>query len=141
MRKGISPLIASVLLLAVTLSIASIFSGWGPDIVRTVTDETGNQTEQTISCNQASLSIESAKYFTGDGETSVVIRNTGTSNLDEVLVSAWQDNLPMEDAEETVEVDRGDFETINLTTTSGPDRIEAFSRQCSDVWDDEEEIN
>jgi len=45
-RKGISPIIASVLLVAVSLAVAGIFSGWAPEIVQTFTDSTEDQAEK-----------------------------------------------------------------------------------------------
>ncbi|MFB6214170.1 MAG: archaellin/type IV pilin N-terminal domain-containing protein [Candidatus Nanohaloarchaea archaeon] len=138
MRKGVSPIVASVLLLAVTLSVASIFSGWGPNIVRTVTQSTQNQTETTINCNQASVDITSAKYYTGDN-TSVVVRNTGTSDLDQLQISTWKNDLPMN--QKVISVNRGNFTTVNVSTSSKPDSVQAFSKDCSSVTDKYEQIS
>lgn len=130
MRKGISPLIASVLLLAVTLSVASIFSGWGPQLIRDVTQRTGNQTTQTMNCNQAGVSIESAKYYAGEN-TTVVVRNTGNSELQNLQVSAWRNNLPMNKT--SLSLGSGNFTSVNVSTTSEPSHVEAYSRDCSSV--------
>lgn len=138
MSKGVSPIVASVLLLAVTLSVASIFSGWGPSIVKTVTQSTSNQTETTINCNEAAVEIVSAKYYPA-GQTSIVVRNTGTSDLDQLQISAWQDDLPMN--EKVVSVKRGNFTTENVSTSSQPDFVQAFSKDCSSVQDKYEQIS
>lgn len=137
--KGISPLVASVLLLAVTLSAASIFSGWGPNLVRLVTDETDKQTNTTIDCSQAGVEIISAKYFSSDSETSIVLSNTGRSDLDELRAAAWQNNLPMN--ETTTSLVQGNQTVVNITTTSKPDKVETWSKECSSATDDHEEIN
>lgn len=139
MSKGISPLIASVLLLAVTLSIASIFSGWGPQIINDITERTENQTTRTIDCNEADVNIESAKYFQNDGETTVVVRNNGVPDLDDLTVSTWQGSLPMN--ETTTSLGRGNFTSVNVTTNDEPDRVEVYSRRCSSVTADSEDIN
>lgn len=138
MKKGMSPLVASVLLLAVTLSVASIFSGWGPEVIRMVTDETMNTTQRTIDCNQAGLTIESAR-FDGASETAVVVRNTGSADLDGVHTSAWIDNLPVDDTVTSIE--SGNFTRVDLNTGDKPDEVQAVSQKCSDVRDSEEQIN
>ncbi|MFB6190002.1 MAG: archaellin/type IV pilin N-terminal domain-containing protein [Candidatus Nanohaloarchaea archaeon] len=137
MRKGISPIVSSVLLLAVTLSVASIFSGWGPNLVKSVTQTTTNQTETTINCNQASVEIVSARYYTA-GETAIVVRNTGTSELKNLQISAWQNSLPV--SQQTISISEGNFTTENVSTPSKPDTIKAFSKDCSSVRDDFEQI-
>jgi flagellin-like protein len=137
MRKGISPIVSSVLLLAVTLSVASIFSGWGPNLVKSVTQSTTNQTETTIDCNKAAVEIVSAKYYP-DTDTAIVVRNTGNSELKNLQVSAWRDNLPMSQA--TISVSEGNFTTKNVSTSSKPDTIKAFSKDCSSVRDDFEQV-
>lgn len=140
-RKGISPIIASVLLLAVTLSVASIFSGWGPNLVRSVTDSTENQTENTINCNQAGVGITSAKYYSSASppETAVVVRNRGNSDLDNLQIAAWKNELPMNDT--VISLGSGNFTTTNVSTSSKPDRIEAYSQTCSSVTDTYETIS
>lgn len=138
MGKGVSPLIASVLLLAVTLSVASIFSGWGPSLANFVTEETRNHTEQTIDCNRADVKIVSAKYYSSDSETSIVLRNKGNSDLDDLQASAWHDDLPMNDT--VISLVSGNFTTVNITTHSKPHTVKAFSRDCTSVTDKHENI-
>ncbi len=137
-RKGISPLISAVLLLAVTLSMAALFSGWGPSLVNTVTDSTENQTERTINCNEAGIEIIAAKYYPA-GQTSIVVRNTGRSELDNLEVSAWKGDLPMNNSLLSA-LAQGNFTTSNVTTSSKPDDVRAFSRDCTSVQDTHEEI-
>lgn len=131
MRKGISPIVASVLLLAVSLSVASIFAGWSPNIIKDITERTSNQTAQTLNCNLAGVNVESAKYYTGE-KTAVVVRNSGRSELN-LQVSAWRNDLPMN--ETTATIGRGNFTTVNVSTTSLPDYVEAHSKNCGSVTD------
>lgn len=137
MRKGISPIVSSVLLLAVTLSVASIFSGWGPNLAKSVTQSTTNQTETTISCNKAAVEVVSAKYYPS-GDTAIVVRNTGNSELKNLQISAWKESLPI--SQEVLSVSAGNFTTNNVSTSSKPDTIKAFSKDCSSVRDEFEQI-
>lgn len=138
-RKGISPLIASVLILAVTLSVASVFSGWAPQLLETVTDQTENQTLETVECNQASINIESVTYNSTADEVNVAIRNTGDSDLEEIQVAAWVDSLPDQDA--TTSVNSGDQTTVTISSqTSEPDEVRAYSTSCPDVTSSESTV-
>lgn len=140
-RKGISPLITTVLVLAVAISAASIFAGWGPDLVQTITQETTDQTQDAIDCNAAGLEMRSASWNdTGDGEVAVVLRNTGDNELTDVFISAWDETQPIaQDSNLTVSM--GELENFTLGdsefegTPEQPEEVEAFSEECADVSD------
>ena len=91
-KKGISPILASVLLLAVTISVAGVFSGWAPNLAQTVTEQTGNQTEQRLACNQASAEFISANYDSGNSEIDVALRNDGGADFNELILVAFDSN-------------------------------------------------
>lgn len=77
--KGISPLIASVLLIAFTVSISMIIMGWFSTFTKTTTSNISSSAQEAIGCNSASLSIERV-YITGtDG--AIVVKNSGFINL------------------------------------------------------------
>ncbi len=138
-RKGISPIIAAVLLMAVTLSIAALFSGWGPDLINTVTGETTNQTEETIDCNRASVEIMSAKYYSANASTTVVTRNNGDGALNDLRASAWNGDIPMN--ETTFSLEQGNFTAVNITTTQEPTEVQVLSGRCGSVTDISEDIS
>jgi flagellin-like protein len=55
--KGISPLIASVLLIAFTLSVAAIIGGWLSSMSKTATDTVGGQLSQQVNCSKVTLDV------------------------------------------------------------------------------------
>lgn len=140
MSKGISPIISAVLLLAVSLSMASIFAGWGPDLISTITDDTTNQTQSTIDCNAGAVEIESTVYNSANNETTIVVRNTGSEDLPDLEVSAWKDGLPVGDTTLDSTLEPGDFDEGTLTNTGDPDSVQANSGTCSEVRDTYEDI-
>jgi len=78
MRKGISPLVAAVILIAATMSIAGILSFWASGFVKTRLSESGNVTVES-SCLGAEFKLHSGSY---DNETLIlVIDNTRTVDL------------------------------------------------------------
>lgn len=130
-RKGISPIIASVLLLAVTLSIMGIFSGWAPQLVQSVTEDTSNSTNQRLNCNDAGLGFESASF--SGSNLDVAIRNTGTYDLGNVIIAAYysNDSLAAQDTGNTV--NGGQLTSISMSVSSKPGYLEAYSQECGSV--------
>tara|TARA_Y100000310_G_scaffold337122_1_gene423360 strand:- start:2807 stop:3286 length:480 start_codon:yes stop_codon:yes gene_type:complete len=49
-KKGISPLIATVLIIGFTVVLAAVVMNWGLDFFKGVTEETEQQTQQTLIC-------------------------------------------------------------------------------------------
>ena len=49
-KKGISPLIATVLLIGFTVALAAVIMTWGLDYIKKTTEKTGETTEEQLSC-------------------------------------------------------------------------------------------
>jgi len=77
--KGLSPLIASVLLIAFTVSIAMIIMGWLSSFARTTTTNITTKTEEALGCSDASIAIEHV-YVSGTS-AAIVVKNTGFVDL------------------------------------------------------------
>jgi len=79
-KKGVSALIASVLLIAFTVSVSMIVMGWFSTFTRTATANISATTTEAIGCNAASINIERV-YVSGDGSNctavKVIVKNTG----------------------------------------------------------------
>jgi len=81
-RKAVSPLIATVLLIAITLAIGGFMSMWTQQVTRAQTDE-ASKTAQA-ECQYVYLSIENARINTSeeaDNKTALDILNTGTRDV------------------------------------------------------------
>ena len=76
--KGISPLLASILLIAITVAVASLASGWFTSTIRAATTATTNRTNTALDCSGASVSVDSI-YITGTTSAAIkaVVRNNG----------------------------------------------------------------
>lgn len=136
--KGISNLIAAVLLVAVTISVVSIFARWAPGIVQDATQGTGDQVRDSIDCNTADLEIQGAKYYGSDNETTVVARNTGRINLSDVRFEAYRSITPMNSTKTYIE--RGRTAAENISTSSRPSDVRAISLNCTNAEDTSEDI-
>jgi FlaG/FlaF family flagellin (archaellin) len=85
MAKGVSPLVASVLLIAATMSIAGILAYWTSGFVKTSLPEV-NQTQEQ--CKYAGFKIYSCAYNTSTSILSAVLNNYRTVDLKDLMVYA-----------------------------------------------------
>lgn len=76
-KKGISPLIAAVLLIAVTMTIAGVMATWATSFVREQIRATENQSQNI--CLGAGLNVFNARIVNGSGY--FTLENTGNVNL------------------------------------------------------------
>lgn len=77
--KGISPLIATVLLIAFTVAVGGILSVWLTTFSRTSTDIIGSQSSTQLTCSYGGISLSNLAE-TG-GWVSGNVRNTGLIGL------------------------------------------------------------
>lgn len=140
-KKGISPILASVLLLAVTISVAGVFSGWAPNIADTVTGQTENQTQHRLDCNQASAEFISATYDSGNNETATALRNSGRADFKELIVIAFDsnDNLMQQT---NLSIAAGHVSNTTLSNVNPePAYLKLYSQKCGDVTGRIDDIN
>jgi len=72
--KGISPLIAAVLLIAFTMAVASLFAQWAPQLIQEAQGDTSNQSAEIQRCSGIIVEVT-------DGSTSqATIQQTSGEN-------------------------------------------------------------
>jgi len=81
MSKGVSPLIATVLLIAFTLAAAGIISGWLSSTIKSSTENVGSGIGSQISCSKASLDIIDT-VCNDNGNITIVVSNLGPIEVD-----------------------------------------------------------
>ncbi len=93
MSKAVSPLLASVLLVAVTVGIATLTTGFVSTTFRTAESTVTNRTTEASDCSSAEIVIDDAFAKTGDnGTVTVPIRNSGFSDL-QIISAQLYDKL------------------------------------------------
>ena len=86
MRKGISPLVAAVLLIAVTMTIAGILSYWASSYVRGRLEEKQNETIM-IECSGADFDIYSVMYDNSTHNLTLILHNKQLIPLKDLKVT------------------------------------------------------
>lgn len=83
--KGVSPLIAAVLLIAFTVAIATLIMGWFSSFTRSTTTSVTNATTLAVNCADARVSILDVYLQTGGAAgaqvANVIVENTGGSSV------------------------------------------------------------
>ena len=157
MGKGISPFIASVLLIAFTVAVGAIVSLWINALMRSQASEVGSEADLVVKCKKAGIRIldDTIKCnFTGTDYLNFSLENTGyidmynfraylyingvTYSYDVLDVSTSQNftkDIPLK---------IGEIKTVlvNITDSFSPTTISwlKISTQCPDVSDRVENI-
>ncbi len=80
--KGVSPMIAVVLLIAFTVAIGGIISLWLTSLTSTTTSSVSSSAEKQIKCASSTMTIKEVRYSTASTIVNVTVAHeTGTEKL------------------------------------------------------------
>ncbi len=98
-QRGITPLIATVLLIGFTIALAVIVTNWGLTYVKGTTERTSEQTEHALGCIN-NLDFEIKEVVCEDN--TIVLDNRGSSPIERVTFRIHQggDVLPVDAPEQ-----------------------------------------
>jgi len=127
MRKGISPLIAVIMLIAFTMIVAGILAGWATQFV------TQSRSELQF-CARAQLLIQRA-YFK-DNELTLALFNTGDVPLKGFAVRLTYENETVTSTKfEDFNISYKDIKTITIGTDDTLNEIAILSLECLGAQD------
>ncbi len=84
MKRGISPLVATFLLIAFTLVVAGILAGWATNLAQ-------QQRALAEECQNAHFLIKSASYNTTSSRLALVVDNWGSLDLNLSVTIIYKD--------------------------------------------------
>ncbi|MFB1065021.1 archaellin/type IV pilin N-terminal domain-containing protein [Natrinema sp. H-ect4] len=125
--KGISPIIATVLLTAFTVSVAVVTAPFFTDTLESSLDGVEDQQDVLLESISARLDIRDAVYNTQDDFLNLSIQNTGETELANFSVTVFADSPVQEQFTEPL--DTNEITTFTMATpgTSNVDRVEVAS--------------
>lgn len=138
--KGISPLIATVLLIAFTVAVAAIISVWLTTFTSTSTQTVSSRAETELYCMYGGISLSDLKYC--NGYLSGTVENTRLVDLGNITLQIFYTNA----SSKTIRLNKsaGGFmaleprekDTFNVSgIDSNYDKIHLYTN-CSTVYDD-----
>ncbi len=71
--KGLSPIIATVLLIAITVGVGAIIGVWFPTLINSQTQTVGTNAKNTATCTSTTMKIDSVYYHIGSNLVNVTV--------------------------------------------------------------------
>lgn len=129
MKKGISPLIAVILLIAFTMIVAGILAGWATQFV--------TQTRSELQfCAKSQLLIQRAYFDNTTKELTVALFNTGDVPLKGFAVRLTYQNESIVSVKlEEMNISYQDIKTVTLATDETLKQVVAQSLECRGAQD------
>jgi len=135
MRKGISPLIASVLLIALVIGVAGIYSGWFSDFIKTITSMIGSHEGIRITCTYGDISLRNLIYNTTSKNLTGEVENTDIIPLGNIDLEIFYDNATKEDKDLNIILTPGEKDVFNIAIGSNYQKVRVVTN-CSNVYDE-----
>ncbi|HLC76956.1 MAG TPA: hypothetical protein VJH04_02010 [archaeon] len=123
--KGISPLIASVMLIVITVAVSTLLSGWLSTTTTSQTRNIQNTTQTHLQCQYADLYIKNATYTCNNNcttgtqhTTSITVVNSGKKTLaiDSIYIRNTTGIVTLLSLNETKTLNVGDALVVSNTT-------------------------
>ena len=135
MQKGISPLIATILLIAFVIAVGGILSGWLISFSKEKTDEAKTKGEAEIKCSYSALRIMDADWNSTETKLSLIIENRGTEDITDFrMVVIYNNNTAMTfKVTPSTTLSPGDIEVFYNSSISDCNKIDQvifFSNTC-----------
>jgi len=134
-KKGVSPLIATVLLLLVAMGIGALVWGFMQEFVQEQTSTAATTSTELADCSKASFKITSCTYTVG-GSAILKLENTGSIDINDFWVNLqYTDNNTATQIKDTNDLLAGSFAIVGASSTSTIDTAKVQSVSCTGVKD------
>lgn len=125
-RKGISPLIAAVMLIAFVISIGGLFAEWSGELTRGAVQDNSERQEELLNCSSIQIEIVDIEQDYSNSNLNVTLRSDNGA-AGNVSVTAFP-SLAADFVELT---SAGQIEVVSLDVSEQQDSIEAASQSCN----------
>lgn len=125
LSKGISPLIAAVMLLAFAMAIGGIFSEWSGKLVESSTQDTSETQTEVLDCSARAVEIDRVQTGPSSNWVNVTVRADG-GELGEIQVVVYPGGQTG-----TTQLNRdGAINSTSLLVGGAQERVRAASTEC-----------
>jgi len=139
--KGISPLIATVLLIAFTVAVAGIVSVWITNFASTSTKHVTQQSDIELTCSYGAVAVSNLKYC--NSYLSGIVDNTGNIDIGNVTLQIIFDNSTSQrfflnkssDSTKYMSLKPREIDSFNFTIGGSNYNLLHFYTNCSNVYD------
>jgi len=135
MKKGISPFIASILLIAFAVAVAGVYGGWFQSFINTITGTIEKREEKRVECIYGGIALDDLEYNSSSGNLTGTVENTDIIPLGNIDLEIFYDNTTREEKDLNKELEPGEKDTFNVLADSNYDKVRVLTN-CSDVDDE-----
>lgn len=125
-RKGVSPLIAMVMLIAFAISIGGLFAEWSGSLTRDATQENTNQQQKILDCSRMQIEFVEVEEDYANNDLNVTLRSDNGA-VGNVTVTAF----PSVTSGFVNLSSAGEIGSVSLSVSSQQDSVRASSQECS----------
>jgi len=141
MEKGVSPFIATVLLIVCTIAVAAIFGGWLSSFISGTTEEVQEHSEKRVTCSYGGIALEDLEYNKTTGNFSGKVENTdiivlGNIDFEIFYTDASRDELDLNMTLNSGEKNTFNQNVTNMNSSSNPYNKIRVITNCSNVYDE-----
>ena len=124
-QKGISPLIATVLIIGFTVALAAVIMMWGTKFTRDVQKSTEKSAESNVVCAQdVILEINGAcRQPDTTSVYNISISNNGRVDVSGLNIKLYKSNTEIDSAASSIGITKFDTETISVEASGGQQNI------------------
>lgn len=101
-KRGISPLIATVLIIGFTVALAAVIMVWGQGFIKDMQSKTQAESDIQLSCAQdVKLEVSDACRESGDANLKVTVKNDGNKDLTSLTLRAYESSSKIASTSDT----------------------------------------
>ena len=139
MKKGISPFISTVLLIAFAIAVAAIFGGWLSTFTQTTTEDVQEHSEKRVTCTYGGIVLEDLEYNKTTANFSGKVENTDIIALGNIDFEIFYTDASRTKLDLNMTLDPGEKDTFNRNVTkmntTSYNKIRVITN-CSNVYDE-----
>lgn len=138
-RRGISPIVASVILIGISLSMLLVIGPFFNNIIGSSQDDIEGDSENLKSEANANFELVRADVKTADEEVHLSLQNEGQTRLKQFIVRIWCDDGTVKDSKFNTTLEKSELseETVKVNDISGctVDKLEVVSDDVGGLKD------
>lgn len=134
--KGVSPLIASVILIAFVVAIAGIASTFFTSFSKKQKGKIGEKGNLTVECSMGVLNIQTDSVSTDNTTLSITIENNGRASLSDLKLTGYNSTYANTSAASPSSIPQGSVRTVSAdVVVKGLNKISVRAGNCPGVED------
>ncbi len=137
-EKGVSPVIAAILLIVVTVSIGVLYSSWVQTYYTNQISKQAEISDEQIECSEAGFQINSCSFDAGDTNIATIqLENTGYLDLNSFTVVAEYSSGESDINICSINLEESSYGNVYIQLEAGqsPSKIKVVSRDCKMLED------